>query len=291
MRLQIQSDSNRTRRTTRLDPQFRSKLQAAGLAPSGALGQRIPLSEAPWLSEVGELTANGTGIRWKPVAQLQGQSRGQPWPRAVRDPRVLDAFVKLADGAPSDVRQFVTRFGMLALCKCGIPAHRDCRPLNPQPVEWYLHYAKEVRAVLSLMVDARDQNARIDLDDWSTVTRASAGIAYDKTPTRLAARFAIWQTASWWLAQSPTDLRLAWSQDGEPTVQLGGGGTWGALARQLAFAVARGHGIALCAGCGATFTPKRIQAGRVSWCDTCKQTGAAARESKRRQRARIRGRR
>jgi hypothetical protein len=224
------------------------------------------------------------GLRWKSTREIV---RARAPIRTISDPSVLDDFVALAEAPPERVLRFVRKYGMLGLCKRhGLPSSHDsspgriviCGTRQPEDVALYNRYAKEVRAILRLAAAAHEGLAG-RLEDWRDLG------AEDLDRTAKHARLLVTRAVGSWLAYGDVRASFDWTRDA-PQVQLEGNGTWGAIARQLAFAIARAERLAICAGCGARFTG-RVQTGRQSWCQACGKK-AADRESKRRQRARLR---
>ena len=97
--------------------------------------------------------------------------------------------------------------------------------------------------------------------------------------------------AAWveeWLVLGGVRPSFQWrgTTGGDPRIQLQAPSSFGVLATQLAFAVARADGLAMCAACGVAYIPKRRpRADRRSFCPGCGKTAAnrlAQRESRRR---------
>ena len=82
-------------------------------------------------------------------------------------------------------------------------------------------------------------------------------------------------------------VRLQWS--GEQTASgglaleahFGGGSLLAGLAAELVLEVSRSAGFVVCAACGQSFLPHRVQAGRRSYCRPCRSTGASRRDASR----------
>src|SRR2546426_4939062 len=114
--LYSQSDSNLTGSTMRRK-EFEAQLQVAGIAPQGVLGRRLPLPEQSWPIGRGVQLVQGEGgtwaLRWKSRSELAASKEPS---RHADDPRVLDAFVGLANATPQQVLAFARRYGMLHLC-------------------------------------------------------------------------------------------------------------------------------------------------------------------------------
>ena len=92
---------------------------------------------------------------------------------------------------------------------------------------------------------------------------------------------------AWWVKAGAVTPRFTLDRQRGPRVILAGRGLWGAVARQLIFAVARVQGLQICHACGEAYTPKRKpRAGERTWCrkDACRQE--AKRQAQRDYRAR-----
>lgn len=268
------------------------EMQLEGMALT-RIGRRLPLPEEPWFVDRGvELVTDKTGapaLRWRSVRELL---KGRELPRVTEDPSVLDAFAALATATPERVLAFARKYGMLQLCKHGMRSLHDSRPsrvvvcgaLNPEPVAVYTALAGEVQAILRLAARARSGRPGRP-QDWDLL--AGEPVPRD-FQTAQHARSLVTLSIQRWFEDSGVRPRFTWDKQGQPEVRLGGAGVFGALALQLAFAVAHTDGLASCDGCGQFFMPKRIQGDRRSWCPNCGKR-AADRASKRRERAYRRG--
>lgn len=76
-------------------------------------------------------------------------------------------------------------------------------------------------------------------------------------------------------------LGFDWT-DRLPEVNLEAGGLLGAIAIELAFAVSRASGFAICSECDDVYTPSRRPVeGKRSYCQSCKESGAPVRNAQR----------
>lgn len=80
-------------------------------------------------------------------------------------------------------------------------------------------------------------------------------------------------------------LGLAWTGP-RPEIKLEAGGLFGAPAVELAWAVTRASGFAVCAGCGAVYPPSRPVRGKRNYCQTCLGNGVPVRDAQRDRRRR-----
>lgn len=187
-------------------------------------------------------------------------------------------------------------------------------PIQYCPLEVWRRYVLEVRAALKIAADLH-RGRPGDRDDWEQLLGGPSSIVreailkLDAVPERYytdgftpgAEGLAVdraWRQEIFavlldgWLELGRVRPLFQWSTVREParhpTVRLGGGSVYGAVAREVVFIVARVDGLAICSGCGAAFVPKRRPAaGRKTWCPECSESGAAARDRQRRRRERL----
>ncbi len=217
------------------------------------------------------------------------------------DRGVLDSFVRLADAQPNQIHRFALRFGALEFCIHGLPlGHKPLTapldgtgaahcwtPMTEQPVELYRDYARKARAVLR-GASAAHQKKPVQSEDWKIlwvdhVPRHAA----KETPISWRIRAAIQRCVNEWLSWGSVAPRVYWEGD-RVDVLLGGRGLWGALARQLTFAVARVKRLAICNGCGKAYIPSRNPAtGTLTWCDEEECQKASRRRTQREYRQRM----
>ncbi len=230
-------------------------------------------------------------------------------------PGALDAFLRLADGEAHRILSFAQKWGPLRLCICGLPA---AHPMDASSLAWrwgeftsrymsrkrcggteteflkhWTYFARAAQAIVSIAVrlGRGELGAR---EDWEAIRDPQ----FVEGPPRTEAilrdatrqRGELTRLVNNWLALGRVRPWFAWNLKGTTSeIRLGGGGVFGTIARDVAFAVARVDGLVICAGCGAGFSPSRRPAsGRRSWCKPCKRSGADVRQAKRDERARKR---
>lgn len=86
-------------------------------------------------------------------------------------------------------------------------------------------------------------------------------------------------------------VRVKWSVEtfGDQVgfhAHFGGASLLAGLAAELVLEVSRSRGFVTCAACGQSFLPRRVQAGRRSYCPACRAAGASRRDASRSYRAR-----
>lgn len=213
----------------------------------------------------------------------------------------LAAFVRIEDA--KGVLRFACRYGVLGICKHGLPAEHNpppahlhsaspaydspshgCVPLllhpevNYDPIDCWLHFVRQARALLSITVAMREGKAG-SLTDWETV--------YEDIPRRkqraeaaaqslnMSRRY-LYRAVNDWLTLGNVRLRLAGYGAEAQTFQLGAL-TFGVLAVQLLLAVTQTHAWALCDGCKLLY-PREERApksGQRNFCPECRGTVAA----------------
>lgn len=191
-----------------------------------------------------------------------------------------------------------------------------------EPLEAWRHFAGQARALLNIVAQLRaGKPARYE--DWNAVAQGArtyhgrvAGIEAELREVTIGREYA-WDGSNlpprkrrireerikrdkplngeWarvtglvndWMDLGNIRPRL-YTEDGRVAVRLGGGETlFGALAVQLALAISRTDGLAICSACGAPYLPvRRPSLNRRHYCPDCSKWGAwrdAARDYRRR---------
>lgn len=233
----------------------------------------------------------------------------------------LDAFRRVRDG--EGALRFAQEYGVLAICEHGLPATHTCRPSlffhegqdrtsclphgwpHPaEPIDRWLHFARQIDAALRVAAALYDDRPGA-IEDWETIFEDLKG-GQTQLPGWLrptignlaesvaVGRFYLAGLINEWLALSGLQLRFAWgvlaTKTGEaPRFEFGGPflmGSFWALALQLAVALSKSGGIAICEGCRRPYpTGKRKpQAKRRHYCLVCRKAGIPARDRQRRHR-------
>jgi len=230
-------------------------------------------------------------------------------PVEVNPKGMLDAFVRIEDSR--DVRRFAGRYGVLEICRHGLPASHNrpyasgeatypsadidwCYPLGWErrrrpwePIGRWFHFRRQATALIKIGAAVR-QGRRPDASDWAALYEGLyAAPPHHDLP--LEAHRALLQSwINFWLSWGGVRPTLDWRKP-QPDFYVGGG-TFGILALQLMLAVSGGHTLALCTGCGKPYRRRREpQAGRRNYCPNCGEK-VAARDRKRAERARRRER-
>ena len=226
---------------------------------------------------------------------------------------ILDSFVKIR--GEDDVLRFAEQFGPLRLCPHNLPwTHEretvffDLRPedgechgaVSPESLAAWFQWVETARAILTIAAELH-QGRVPNREVWETASQI-LNPRYQEEPE------------DWPNARDPqqfdlarlycADLGWAWMDlaNIKPKLDWGDGiqaprlylwpipFAFGALGLQLAQAVTRSHGLAICSGCGNPYVRSRTrpQAGRRNYCPDC-GTRAALRDAQRERRAKQRG--
>jgi hypothetical protein len=279
------------------------------------LGERMLPFAGPAVPAFIELSGDVLRWRWfSPEADLRPLGtppRPEHAPRPVQDTRgMLEAFLGIGGGR--GVLRFARRYGPLELCathgapRCWV---QDCRnaaaaeTVHEERVDVWLHHMRLARAYLTLAARLRQGNPGSD-DEWLALLTpwGQQSLLQELKDEReeqraLATRRSVLAVfLNEWLgcAQMTPALRWGWLNQrppaarDEPVLELAGG-TFGALALQLAGAIA-GADLTLCDGCQRLYMRegRRPQAGRRNFCTDCVDEGIPERLRARDYRARRR---
>jgi hypothetical protein len=229
-------------------------------------------------------------------------------PRIVRPgPGVLAEFVQLADGEGERIVRFAKEWGVLRLCRHGLPSPHealsgarpwtqrvDCFPGRVrrgsiatvgqriplywlwEPIEAWQHFARHARALLNLTSEVRGGRTGSD-EDWKFLTgfpipRLGQDPSYrgiERDPWVYIA-----DNLNYWFRLRPMDLKFSLYQ-GRLKIDNSAGSLFSYLQMQLAFAVGQGAGLCLCAGCTKLYSPtRRPNPNRNNYCDECGRKAA-----------------
>lgn len=205
------------------------------------------------------------------------------------------------------VLKYARRYGALRLCvEHGMP---DCSApgctTGKELIKHWRIWTGMVRSILRISSDLHRERRRDDSADWRVVLSAFPELTGVPVPhwsftgdyplvslTERRTTFTLEESEAWLAARNKARLRrelaeyvnglldlggvrprIAWHRDGV-RFRLDGSGLFAALARQLAFAVARIDGLAVCSSCGKAFVPdRRPRQDQLSWCKKCKRDG------------------
>ena len=273
------------------------------LDPSGGLGRVLP---------AGGLAAPKTASIVAGALVWQGFGR-----HVIPHRAMLESFIDLVDRPDADVLRYALRWGPLftTLCQCDWDAAavgyefpsdylrtHDHDPDSEHACRWYLFeqrigggvepmagwrkYARRTRGILRVAAALNSGAGTGQRQDWDDIFQPlDIGDGYDLEDPE-DARFLLSQQLDWWLYISGCRPTVALGH--VRPLQLAGDGLLATIGLQLALVASVSRGLAICASCGAVFTPRRLQAGRAAYCGRCGVTAArrdAARRYRERQRA------
>ncbi|MEK6206941.1 MAG: hypothetical protein AABM32_04805 [Chloroflexota bacterium] len=167
-----------------------------------------------------------------------------------------------------------------------------------EPVERWLHFARQTRAILSIAA-ALHQGKQPNVKDWATaledIKPAEARVASASKYAKDAdwSRYALGAFVDQRLLLAGARPAFRWPNLAtQPTLELQLG-TFGALSMQLAIAITKTHDLVLCSGCGQAYTreKRKAQSGRRNYCPTCHERGIPERDRKRSEAIRLREKR
>jgi hypothetical protein len=261
------------------------------------------------------MTSNRAGVRsaWVPPQRVELDGNDLVWVHETQggmrvEPRrgLLEGFIALSDSSGDAILGFARRWGVLCLCSHGLPITHNpgdlssppfsalargaaaltqgCRPVRSrlarpdgrslatsrEPLETWRDFAELARLTLDAalcLADSQPVNATL----WHSLLGMSSGAAGDRDLLTFVVRA--------WLRT--TDVRVGFEWDETPQPTFVAGSLLGAIALELAFSTS-GEAAVRCASCGTPFFPaRRPPKGRRSYCPTCRQEGAPARDAAR----------
>lgn len=262
-----------------------------------ALGRRI--TPQPWVTprpvvlEASE--AEGAILRW----------RGDAWAHVDPPLNLLDRFVELADATDENILSFADTYGVVLLCQ----EHRlpiehgrvlgarpdgdsltctllgDPHPFTPS--SWYRDEARRFQAILNVAAQLLVDKPGLEID-WDVVSpyyASSRGHVFapgswsgrPATNTDLLEedRIMLSEILDSFIDVGGVRLRFSWNNERGRSYYLGCDRLWGYLSASLVVCVALSDGLAVCAGCGKAFQPRRRpNPNRRAFCDdgACKIT-------------------
>jgi hypothetical protein len=285
--------------------EFQAKAELGGLTdPDGQLSGGSPPTGSLFVPVV--IRLEGDSLVWREFSQ---DSSGFP---PLRDAKgALDRFVRIKQA--DDVLAFARRYGPLQLCGHGKPASHGgedeegrllkCRPSRREPVDRWLFYVANARAILKI-ASAMRQGILAERRDWDELYRSrrtEAGTfgGAEQTLRNLSGQglpvprdmvaslqwLHLSNVVNYWVNVSNVrpEVSRSWTgKDSAPGIELVGVGIFGALAVQLLAAIAGAHGTYFCCGCGDPYrASRRPRTGQRHFCrkEECKRAGTRERQS------------
>jgi predicted RNA-binding Zn-ribbon protein involved in translation (DUF1610 family) len=239
-------------------------------------------------------------------------TRNPPRPKA-HGLGLLMEFMRLANARPKTILAFARKWGVLEICKHGLPSTHNCRkaitlsgrwcePLLyadlenfMEPITYWHFYARQMWAMLKIASQLKQGKTGL-AEDWKILLDPGLG----RDPHGKASLFAslfgqtvaddivgIIKMLDRWLSMGDVRPNLVW--DEEQRFVSFDNTLFGMLAYQMMIAIGRTEGLGFCSGCGEHYAPKRRQT-KVSQRNYCPACGkrAAWRDAKADQRRRQR---
>ena len=205
---------------------------------------------------------------------------------------MLDAFVALPDAQPGDFLKFAKKWGLLGLCfNHELPYHHDpsCKGAAVrESIAGWRRLARQARAMLRIAVDLHRYDERDpkrplgDEADWVVLEgNITADVSRRIRGSVSLARGVLGNHVHRFLEIGGIEVQFVWYHE-RPSISLTGEYLFAIVATQLAFAVARSEGLAICVACGRPYSPTRRPAkGRRNYCDPCRTDGVPQRHASR----------
>jgi hypothetical protein len=248
---------------------------------------------------------------WSYDEGMQDVLRWQPSDTEIQPPAdLLARFVRLADAPPRKIATFAASYGVLGICEHGdVWTHwkfstspfsydADCAPLLWkkdhgfwEPLSSWRLYSGQARAMLNIAACLHGNPPKCGrIEDWARLGKFGGELGNIDHE-----RFCLATAVNIWILDSSIRPYLEWGRfygrdNGSVGMVLANtkaaaGGLFGALSVQLAMAVARSEGLAICSACGAAYIPpRRPRVDENNYCESCGKR-AAWRNAARRYRA------
>jgi hypothetical protein len=217
--------------------------------------------------------------------------------------RLLEGFMPLAEATDGDICNYARRWGVFGICVHGLPASHYPRPEplpNPLPsgerlpwcypqgywegepyelIEDWRGYSRKVSAIAN--VASRLHGGELGTrEDWEVLnSTAGGGPTIPRTRSIAADQRGLCVVVNQLLRQAQVGVRYSWEHD-RAILQFDGAGLFGALVVQLALAIGRTDGLAVCSGCGVSYVPRRRpRRDRRRYCEQCVRRGVPQRDA------------
>lgn len=237
--------------------------------------------EWDWYPDHDQVQHPGTPPELELIAIPESRQRGYQWGEKKG---LLSAFIRLADAPPEAFLSFAERFGPLMLCVHGLPlTHSEqCGPTRSEPLAVWRQFAQQTRALVQI-ANALHNSEEVSRIDWAAIETLLPllELSADIPRTVERGRQAVTRLVNYWLLLGGVNL-LFWWEGETPQVSLDGYGSFGTMATQLTFEIAKSSGIAVCSACGQPYFPERKPArGKRNYCQRCRAEGKNQRHAKR----------
>jgi hypothetical protein len=283
----------------------KEELELAGVTLGADRRLARPLPGEGWSAPrvASELVADPSG---RPALKLL-DADGENWRNHYRDTGLLEDFVGLVGASDARILRFARKFGAIRFCVHGVaightPLRLSSDPFSPclevlsvQATE--LYRAEAARVSSSLRIAAALHRRQSPPEEAlkrlrTTTTGLDLTPFLGSGPPSVQGRKLLMLEVNDRLHRGQVQPELFWPASG-PLAELRASGVFGAIARQLLFAVVRIEGLAICTHCGQSFTPsRRPRSQERSWCEKadCRRAMKADATRRSRQRRRSSGR-
>jgi hypothetical protein len=246
--------------------------------------------------------------RWWVPAPVDQKGNRLVW--GLRDGRctvatgeLLGDFVGLTDAPDKRILGFARRWGVLGICRHGLPASHNpppvplpipmpfaelpwCYPVGywkgapSEPLDAWRTYSKKFGAILNIAAQIQEGRGGKP-GDWDTLHSPALGVPLRPSAGKTVAvdRRMLGAVLNQMLRQARVGVTLSWN-DGKPVLEYTGAGLMAALALQVTLAIARTDGLAVCTACGCPYVPtRRPRRGGRRYCPPCTRRGAPQRDA------------
>ncbi len=239
-----------------------------------------------------EITLNATRelLLWRagpPFERVQSPGR-----------RLLDSFVKLGGAPPERIEKYARRWGVLRLHGAPTRLHRRAKSLlaheseerqrhahqwDTETVDAWRFHARRAEALVSVAA-ALQSGGSGSAEDWRTIDPDETG-----WPPQGNERAVLAWHLNQWLDKARVRMKVYWHAEQQtPHLMLQPYGLFGALGLELSAAISHTDRLAICSGCGRSYTRpnRRAKVGQRNFCPTCRATGVDRLLAKRDERGR-----
>jgi hypothetical protein len=219
------------------------------------------------------------------------------------NPNLLFKFIKLRKASPQQIFDFARKWGVLGICKHGLPythipqptLETDfkywCEPLETkegyfwEPIQSWREYASWTYAILKIAVNLH-QGKLGDVNDWKVIYGRHPKSPPNLNPLTLD-KSLLSALINHWVEISNLRPRFDWSEKG--IFVSFDSNLFGVIASQLLMVISRTQGLGICSNCSQPFIPlnRRPKANQRNYCQQCGKR-AAWRDAKADQRQRQR---
>lgn len=215
---------------------------------------------------------------------------------------MLESFCTLADAPDCRILEFARRYGILDVQRKSIPW--TTRRLFPmlgrvnvdesrgwQPLGLWRRLSGEAFALLkasSELIEGKCVGLDPCIGEIAGTLTEPLGFLHAE-----AMKLIVAHAVNVWLATADAQPVVIWGGSEKPSIRLGGGGVFSALAIQLALAIGRSKGFAVCYHCRNEYPPeqRRPKTGQRNFCPVCRAAAIPSLYSGREYEARKRERR